>query len=121
MNSALLFVLAAPSCSISVAPRVFPSRDLPWPRLIARFPLAATPAPRPLPPALSSHGVRLGVARSPAPREPRAAASDPTASAARKASQRRRASGAPEARQRRRDKHRRRVRRATKLSMWREI
>ena len=29
------------------------------PRLIARFRLAAIPAPRPLPPALSSHGVRL--------------------------------------------------------------
>ena len=52
-------VLTAPSCSISVAPRVFPSRALPWPRLIAWSLLAATPAPRPLPPALSSHGVRL--------------------------------------------------------------
>ena len=50
------------------------------------------------------------MARSPAPSEPRAAASDPTASAARKASQRRRASGAAEARQRKRDKHRRPVR-----------
>ena len=45
---------------------------------------------------------------------------DPTASAARKVSQRRRASGAAEARQRR-DKYRRRVRRHTKRSMWREI
>ena len=62
-----------------------------------------------------------GVARSRAPREPRAAATDPTASAARKASQRRRASGAAVARQRRRDKHRRRVRRATRRSMWREM
>ena len=60
MNSALRVVLAAPSCSISVAPQFFPSRALSWPRLITRFPLAAILAPRPLPPlALSSHGVRL--------------------------------------------------------------
>ena len=37
------------------APRVFPSRALLWPSLIARSPLAATPAPRPLPTALLSH------------------------------------------------------------------
>ena len=51
-------VLVAPSCSISVAPRVFPSRVLLWPRLTARSRLAATPAPRPLPAALLSHGAR---------------------------------------------------------------
>ena len=62
-----------------------------------------------------------GVARSSAPSELRAAASDRTASAAGKASQRRRASGAAEARQRRRDKHRRLVPRHTKRSTWREI
>ena len=62
-----------------------------------------------------------GVARSPTPRESRAAASAPTATVARKASQMRRASGAAEVQQRRRDKHRRRARRATKRSMWREI
>ena len=75
---------------------------------MARFPPTATPAPRPLLPALSSRGVQLAWPEA------------PTASAARKASQRRRASRA-EARQRRRDKHRRRVRRHTKRSMWREI
>ena len=45
-------------CSISVAPRVFPSSALPWPRLVARSPPAATPAPRPLPTAVLSHGAR---------------------------------------------------------------
>ena len=61
------------------------------------------------------------MARSPTPRESRAAASVPTATVARKASQRRRASGAAEAQQRRRDRHRRQARRATTRSMWREI
>ena len=55
----LLVVLVAPSCSISVAPRVFLSRALLWPPLIARSPLAATPGPRPLPTALLSHGAQL--------------------------------------------------------------
>ena len=58
-------VFADPFCSISVAPRVFPSRALPWPRLIVRFPTASTP--RLLLPALSSH-VRL--ARLEAPHRP---------------------------------------------------
>ena len=44
-------------------------------------------------------GSMTGAARSPAPSEPRAAASHPTASAARKASQRLRVPGAAEARQ----------------------
>ena len=113
----LQVALVAPSWSTSVAPRAFPSRALPWPCLIAPPPLAATPTPQPLLPALLSHGVRLA-GWSSAPSEPRAPG--PTASAARKASQRR-ASGAAEARQRRRDKHRRRVRRHSKRSMWREI
>ena len=52
-------VFAAPSCSISVAPRVSLSRALLFPRLIARSPLAATPAPRPLPTGLLSHGAGL--------------------------------------------------------------
>ena len=92
-------VLVAPSCPISVAPRVFPSRALPWPRQTARSLLAATP--------VESRST--------------AGASVPTATVARKTSQRRRASGSAGARQRRRDKHRRRARRATKRSMWREI
>ena len=54
-------------------------------QLIARSPLAATLAPRPLPTALSSHGVRLAWLE--APRESRPAASAPTATVARKASQ----------------------------------
>ena len=48
-------VLVAPSCSISVAPRAFSPVAL----LSARFPLAATPAPWPLPTTLLSHGARL--------------------------------------------------------------
>ena len=60
-------------------------------------------------------------ARSSAPSQPRAAASRSTAYPARKGGQKRRASGAAEARQRKRDKHRRRVRRHIKRSMWREI
>ena len=51
-------VLVAPSCSTSVHPRVFPPRALLWPRLTARSPFVATPAPRPLPTALLSHGAR---------------------------------------------------------------
>ena len=39
-----LVVFVAPSCSTSVAPRVFPSRALLWPRLTARSPLVATPS-----------------------------------------------------------------------------
>ena len=98
-----------------MAPRVFPSRALPW-RSVSSCRHSCSSASGPV-----ESRSTAGVARSPAPREPRAPASDPTASAARKASQRRRASGAAEARQRRRDKHRLGVRRATKRSMWSEI
>ena len=55
-----------------------------------------------------------------APSKPRAAAADPSASAAQPACPRR-SSGAAEARRRRRYKHRRRVRRHSNRSMWREI
>ena len=58
---------------------------------------------------------------SSAPSEPRAAASRSTAHSARKGGLKRRASGAVEVRQRKRDKHRRRMRRHIKRSMWREI
>ena len=103
-------VLVAPSYSISVAPLAFQSSAILWPRLIAR---AVTPAPRPLPTALLSQGARLAWLAAPlrVSREPQP----------RKASQTRRASAAAEALHRRRDKHRRRVRRATKRSTWREI
>ena len=70
---------------------------------------------------MQKNEARLALLGAPLRSEPRATASDPTASVARKASQRRHASGAAEARQRRRDKHRRRVRRRTKRSMWRKI
>ena len=58
-------VLGIPFCSTSAAPRPFPSRALPWPRLTVRFLLAATPAPRPLLPALSSYGVWLAWPEAP--------------------------------------------------------
>ena len=113
-------VLAAPSCSISVAPRIFPSRALPWPRLIVRSPLAATPPPRPLPPALSSHGARLE--RLAAPHRPsrvlqllvppRPLLGREVRGVVPQAPLKHDNAGGT--------KHRRRVRRATKRSMWRE-
>ena len=115
----LMVVLVVPSCSISVAPRVFLSGALLWPRLIAWSPLAATPAPRPLPTALLSHGARLAWLAAPLRVSHVPQPLLPPRPFLRKASQRRRASGAAEARQRRRDKHPR-VRRATKRSTWRE-
>ena len=101
----LMVVLVAPSCSISVAPTglsVKSSPVAPPDRLVSscRHSCSSAFANGPV----ESRGT-AGVARSPTPRESRAAASAPTATVPRKASQRRRASGAAEAQQRRRDKH----------------
>ena len=104
-----------PRGSISVVPQGFPSRDALRLRPIARTPLTATPPRPPLLALITEYGWR-----GPELRTVRASAADPSASAARKASQRL-ALGAAEARRRRQDKHRRRVRRHTKRSMWREF
>ena len=102
-------------------PRAFPSRALPWLRLTVRFPLAATPAPRLLLPAQSSHGVRLAWPEVPHRPSRALQLQIPPRPMLRRQVRGVVSPGAAEARQRRRDKHRRQVRRHTKRSMWREI